>query len=85
MRKLEIEIDEVLSLVSCAQDYGFANALLFGAFASWCSGKVSDDEIENYAADFMTPESIAKGFSEEDYDDIKERLTEWRDRYCKKI
>jgi hypothetical protein len=32
MRKLTVELDNVLSLISCAEDYGFKNDVLFDGF-----------------------------------------------------
>lgn len=83
MRYLSIPISEILSMVSCAEGYGFEDDVLFDGFAGWVGRTVTDEEIEAYAADFLTPESRAKGYSEEDYEGCKERLTAWRDKYCK--
>ena len=45
------------------------------------AGDVSDEEIAEHAASFVTPERLAEGYTEEDQQEISERLTEWRDKY----
>ncbi len=84
MRHAAVPISEILSLVNCAEDYGYADDVLFDAFAGWFGRTVTDEEIEAYAADFLTPENRAKGYSEEDYEASMERLTRWRDQFCKR-
>lgn len=82
-RQLTIPLDEILSLVSCAEDYGFSDDVLLVAFADMCDRSVSDEEIAAYAASFLTAESRAQGYGEEDAEAVALACTEWRDKYCK--
>jgi len=82
-RNVTIPLSELLSIVSCADDYGHNNGVLMDAVAKW-SGWVTDKEIEEYADWFVTPEAYKQGYREVDREESTERLTEWRDRYCTK-
>lgn len=55
MRVLTVPLDDVLSLAHCAEDYGFADDVLLSALGEM-SGHVTDEEIDEYAAGFLTPE-----------------------------
>lgn len=70
MRTVTIDLEEILDVVSAAEDYGYGDDVLFDALANW-AGAVSDAEIAEHATAFLS----------EDY--VRRRLTEWRDRYCK--
>lgn len=83
-KTVQVEVSNILSLVHCAEDYGHGNGVFMEAMANFLGYACSDAEIEAYAAGYLTPESRVTGYSEEDYESAKERLTEWRDRYCKK-
>ncbi len=76
MRKIEIDLDDILELVNCAEDYGFANDVLLNAFASF-TVEVTDEEIKSYATKLMEED----GYGQEDYDEAIEVLTTWRDRF----
>lgn len=80
MRDLSVNLFDLLDLVQCASDYGFADDVFEDAMASW-AGDVTDEEISAFADKYVTPEFRARGFSEEDVEDAIEVLTEWRDRY----
>jgi hypothetical protein len=80
-RKLSIELDDLLDLVNCAEDYGFADDVFLDAAAEWMGRKLSDAEIEEFAARYLTPEMEAKGYSEEDAGSTPESLRAFRDRY----
>lgn len=80
MRELKIDLSEILDLVSCAQDYGFADDVLMCSLYDF-TGDVSDEEIKDFSASFLTPEMRAQGYSEEDQEQTAERVTEWRDTY----
>lgn len=81
-RKVELPLNDLLDLVGCAADYGYDSDILYSALAKW-SGWVTDEEICTYTDWFVTPEARKQGYGEEDRDKQRERLTEWRDRYCK--
>jgi hypothetical protein len=82
-RTLSVSLEDLLSLVNCAKDYGFARSVFLDAMADWTGRAVSDAEIRDYAQGYMTPEMIARGFGEEDHDEAIETLTRWRDYYCR--
>jgi len=81
-RKIETDLETILDLVNCAEDYGFRDDVLFTVFRDM-TGWVTDEEIKAYADRFLTPEFRAQRYSEEDAESSTLRLTEWRDRYCK--
>ena len=80
-RLVNTPLSEILSLVSCGRDYGFEDEVLFDAFAEW-TGWVKDAEIDEYVAWYVSPEASEQGYTQEDADEIAERLVEWRRRYC---
>lgn len=80
MRTIETPLDNILSLIACASDYGFEGDVLFTAFRDMLDSKLSDEEIEAYA---RSVEAL-DGYTEEDYEEIKERLEEFKDKYCVK-
>jgi hypothetical protein len=81
MRKIEIEISEILDLVNCAEDYGFEDDVLFDAFAEFLGYKLSNEEIEIFSKSFLKEE----GYGKEDYNQIKKRLFDFKTKYCKDI
>lgn len=81
-REVTTTLQNVLSLVNCAEDYGHGNSVMMSALAE-LSGNVTDAEIAEFAAAFMLPEMLARGYGAGDRDAATGRLTEWRDRYCR--
>lgn len=77
-----VDVANILSLVSCADDYGFGDEVFFDGMASMLDYECSDDEIEAYTGSFLTEESRAKGYGEEDCEAVRERITGWRKKYC---
>jgi len=82
MRKIEIDLRDILDLVNCAHDYGFSDNVLMSSFAEF-TGPVSEAEIEEFARYFLTPAARREGYGQEDVGQAKERLTEWADKYCR--
>lgn len=78
MRKLKIELRDILELITCAEDYGFKDDVLFDSFADMLGRELTDEEIECYARELESLE----GYGEEDYEDVKERLEEFKEQYC---
>jgi hypothetical protein len=75
----------VLSIVSCAKYYGHTNQIVMGFFAELIDEHLSDEEIEAYVADeFLSDAGREQGYSEEDADESRERLREFRDKWCGK-
>jgi len=81
-RKIKVTLSEVLSLASCADDYGHANDVVLSALAQWLDCECSDEEIDAYVAWLVTPEAAKQGYSEEDQAGARAKLVAWRDRYC---
>lgn len=77
MREIKTTLDNVLSHVCCAVDHGYYDDVLMCDFAA-LTGHVSDGEIEQFIS-----ENKHNQYTDEDYDTWRERMTEWRNKYCK--
>jgi hypothetical protein len=77
-REIKTDLDTILSIISCARTYGYEDTGLFQAFSEMLGGKLTEQEIEWYARSI---ESL-DGYNEEDYQDIVERLQEFKNGYC---
>jgi len=75
-REVKTDLENILSHISCAEDYGYADSTLFSDFAS-IIGTLSTEEIDWYAR------SVADqpGYGEEDYESIVETLTAFKNDY----
>jgi len=80
MRKVEIDIYEILDLICSSEDYGFNNSTLLYSFKEMLDS-LSNDEIENYCSYFLSEEAINQGYTNEDYEICKERLIEFKEKY----
>ena len=78
MRIVKTTLENILSLISSARDYGFEDDVLFDAFREMLDSKLTDEEIETYA---RSVEAI-EGCDEENYEEVKERLNAFKDKYC---
>lgn len=79
-REIITSCSNILSLISCASTYGFADDVLFDAFSEMIDYTLSDQEIEDYARSV----EMEDGYGKEDYLDIKEELEFFKSKYCKK-
>ena len=77
-RKLNIAVDDLIELISCASDYGFENDILFDAFSEMLNKILTNEEIETYARSIEALE----GYGKEDYVVIKDTLNNYRNKYC---
>jgi len=66
----------ILDLVACAKDYGHNNDVVMCGFAELLES-LSDEEIETHAKSLLKD----GGYGEEDYEEMKENLIEFRDEY----
>ncbi len=82
-RPITTDLHTVLSLVNCAGGYGFDDSVLFDAFGEM-TGWVTDAEIAEFAALFVTPEYLKDGYTDEDQAEALVTVTEWRDKYCQR-
>jgi divalent metal cation (Fe/Co/Zn/Cd) transporter len=77
MRQLTTPLDNILSLIHCADTYGHNNGVMMDAFAGLMDRKLSQEEIEAYAKELSEEE----GYGQEDYDDAVETLTRFKKKY----
>lgn len=75
MKNVKVPISEILSIVSCAESYGFDDVLL-STLAEWSEGFINITDLEQYAKDL----SEIDGY-EEEYDNCLFTLKEWYNRY----
>jgi len=73
MRKLNVNVDDILSLIACAEDYGFIDNVLFSSFSDFLNNKLSDEEIKLFLDGFNRDD-----YSDEDLLHIKNILLEFR-------
>lgn len=78
MRIIKTTLENILSLIACADDYGFEDDVLFDAFRGMLDSKLTKEEIETYARSVESME----GYGQEDYEVIKERLKDFKNKYC---
>jgi len=78
-KEIKTSLANILSLISCAEDYGFRNDVLFEAFAEMLEYKLENEDIERYAMSVK----MQDGYTQEDYDTIKKKLTDFQEEYCK--
>ena len=77
-REIKTDLENILSLIACAETYGYDDDVLFDAFRSMLDSKLTESEIEWYARLVESEE----GYTEEDYEAIKETLRRFKNRYC---
>ncbi len=82
MRKIEVDLSDILDLASTAETYGLLHIL--PDLGRW-SGPVSDAEIEEHASWYLSADAKVSGYTEEDYQIIGKKLTEWRDKYAAEV
>lgn len=78
MRKVEIGVEDLFGLIHAAEDVGCGEYI---PDLIKLAGGISNEDIEEYANSFLTDEYKAKGYTEEDYEDAKDKLTEYQNRY----
>ena len=74
---IQVDLDTILNLVICAEDYGYTT--LYGDFAQM-AGWVSDEQINDYVHEHYT---LSEDYAEEDEDNVKQTLYEWRNDYMR--
>jgi len=77
-REIKTDLDNILSHINCAVDYGYYDDVLMTDFATM-TGFVTDDEINWYVESNKSVE-----YSQEDYDQWRETITEWRNKFTRK-
>lgn len=76
-RELTVDLDDLLSLVNCAEDFGFGSSMFYGAMRDW-AGKVTKKEIRAYAKALAATE----GYSEDDGESAEYNLMRWKETYA---
>ena len=70
--KRAIDLNEILDLVACAEDFGHWNNVCMFTLYEWAH-PVSDGDIKKYS------DSLDDGYEEEDRREVIEILVGWRD------
>lgn len=78
MRKVSTDLNNILSLVACAEDYAFESSVLFDAFAEIIEKSLSLDEIAVFVSSFNAED----GYGDEDRAEIESRLSDFKQKYC---
>jgi hypothetical protein len=78
MRIIKTTLENILDLITCASDYGFEDDVLFDSFREMLDSKLTNEEIETYSRSVEAME----GYNEEDYEEVKERLRGFKNKYC---
>ena len=78
-REIKTDLQNILSLITCASDYGFESDILFDSFRTMLDSKLTEEEIEWYAKSIEELE----GYNEEDYEVLKEKLEGFKNKYCR--
>ncbi|AUR92144.1 hypothetical protein NVP1170O_031 [Vibrio phage 1.170.O._10N.261.52.C3] len=77
-REIKTDLYNILSHVTCAEDYGYYDDVLMSDLAS-LTGWVFDEEIDAYINDNLKPPyTQADGF------EWRYRINNWRSKYCEK-
>jgi hypothetical protein len=77
MKTITVPLSEILSIISCAEDYGHSNQVLMSALAEWCGNKPTAEDIDEYANFIASMED----YGQEDAESIKESLNRWKNTY----
>ena len=75
MRTITTTLDNILSLISTATDYGFNDTILMNAFAEMLNHKLRSEGIEVYA---RAVEAMDWAWGEEDYEKVKQTLERFK-------
>ncbi len=81
-RPVVTDLQNILSLVVCAEDYGYGDDVFMDAIAGLVGRWVTDEEVEGYVSQFITPEFVTRGYGEEDAEVKRGIIIRWRDTYC---
>jgi hypothetical protein len=82
MRKeIKTDLDNILDIVICSTDYGFGKTMFFDFCSSLINKELSDQEIESFSKRLSSQD----GYTQEDYESAKERLHDFKSKYCNLI
>lgn len=82
-REVKTDLYDVLGMICTANDYGH-NGQIAMAFLFGLTGDLTKEEIETYCREeFLSDEAQEKGYGEEDYESVKEIITEFAKQYNK--
>lgn len=69
-----IDQDDILSMISCSEDYGFSNDVLISGLVQWAR-PITQADVTRFCSEFTTPAMIAKGYGEEDAENCYEVIS----------
>jgi len=75
-RVINVNITEIMSLITVSSDYGFNNNILMQSFADMLKN-LSNEEIEMYSSSIGNLD----GYTIEDYRSVKEILLDFKNKY----
>lgn len=79
MRKLKVDLEEVLDMIICAGDYGHDNCVIMGFFGD-AIGELTNSEIEEFVKGYINKD----GYTKNDRLSYVEELKEYRRKYINK-
>jgi len=81
-RRVDTTLDDVLSMVACAEDYGHGGQIAMHFFWTLVGEKVSDKEIAAFLKDqYLSDKARERGYGKEDADNARRAIQEWRVKY----
>jgi hypothetical protein len=78
MTTVRVSKEEILDVLSCAEDYGYKKPIILQTLTAWY-GPITEAEIDAFAAGYTEED----GYAEEDIDYAKENITEIFSRWGK--
>jgi len=87
MRQCKVDLEAVLDIIVAADDYGYDQDELM-TFLAAVVRPLTDDEIDEFAAGYLTEENKAKGYGEEDASSAADTLRTFREKwreYCESL
>ena len=82
-REIKTDLYNILDLIAVSADYGFDRSILMDGLFEMIGYNLTQEEIEGYSSLYLTEEYKSKGYTEDDYNSIKEILTEKAKKYNK--
>lgn len=73
-------LNDVLDMVSSAEHYAYDSPIVMSFLSDLIGRKLSGEEIERFCQWLYE----GNDYTEEDYQQVKEKLTEFKDRYINK-
>ncbi len=79
-------VEGILNLIAAAETYGYYDDILMGWLArDILKGNLTEEDIEHHCRWYLSEEAIEDGYTEEDYEDVKETLIFFKNKYINNI